>query len=65
MYSIIRLYQQTNRVEAIRQAGGRRNIIDNETLDLIIMLLEANPLIKLREIKEKVREIWPTKIRFS
>ena len=29
------------------------------------MLLEANPLIKLREIKEKVREIWPTKIHFS
>ena len=45
--------------------SGTPGIIDNETLDMIIMLLKANPLIKLREIKEKVQEIWPTKINFS
>ncbi|KAG7162712.1 putative DDE superfamily endonuclease domain-containing protein 49 [Homarus americanus] len=63
-YSIVRVYQRENRVEAAH-AGGRHKIIDNETLDLIVMLLEANPMMTLREIKEEVMDIFPTKPHFS
>ncbi|KAG7154532.1 putative DDE superfamily endonuclease domain-containing protein 27 [Homarus americanus] len=62
-YSIVRVYQRENRVEAAH-AGGRHKIIDNETLDLIVMLLEANPMMTLREIKEEVMDIFPTKPHF-
>ena len=48
-YSMVRLYQQEARVASFSQAGGRANRIDNETLDLIISLIEANTLIKLRK----------------
>ncbi|KAG7165037.1 putative DDE superfamily endonuclease domain-containing protein 13 [Homarus americanus] len=64
-YSTVRVYQRENRVEAAH-AGGRHKIIDNETLDLIlVMLLEANPMMTLREIKEEVMDIFPTKPHFS
>ncbi|KAG7163774.1 putative DDE superfamily endonuclease domain-containing protein 10 [Homarus americanus] len=63
-YSIVRVYQRENKVEAAH-AGGRHKIIDNETLDLIVMLLEANPMMTLREIKEEVMDIFPTKPHFS
>ncbi|KAG7176702.1 putative DDE superfamily endonuclease domain-containing protein 70 [Homarus americanus] len=51
-YSTVRVYQRENGVEAAH-AGGRHKIIDNETLDLIVMLLEANPMMTLTEIKEE------------
>ncbi|KAG7159351.1 putative DDE superfamily endonuclease domain-containing protein 39 [Homarus americanus] len=63
-YSIVRVYQRENRVEAAH-TGGRHKIIDNETLDLIVMLLEASPMMTLREIKEEVMDIFPTKPHFS
>ncbi|KAG7170127.1 putative DDE superfamily endonuclease domain-containing protein 48 [Homarus americanus] len=63
-YSIVRVYQRENRVE-VAHAGGRHKIIDNETLDLIVMLLEVNPMMTLREIKEEVMDIFPTKPHFS
>ena len=49
----------------ISQAGGRANRIDNKTLNFIILLIEANPLIKLREIKLIVRDLWPEKPHFN
>ena len=66
-YSIVRLYlyQQQGCIASIRQAGGRANHIANETLHLIIFLMEANPLIKLREIKVIVRELWLEKQHFA
>ena len=63
-YSIIRVYQRENRVEAVH-AGGRPKVIDNETMDLIVMLIEGNPLMTLKEIKEEVMEIFPRKPVFS
>lgn len=63
-YSIVRCYQQNNRTNA-SHSGGRPKLIDNETLDLIVMLIEANPLISLKEMKEEVRQVWPAKPYFS
>ncbi|KAG7170623.1 uncharacterized protein LOC121864144 isoform X3 [Homarus americanus] len=63
-YSIVRVYQHENRVEAAH-AGGRHKIIDNETLDLTVMLLEANPMMTLTEIKEVVMDKFPIKPHFS
>ncbi|KAG7159526.1 putative DDE superfamily endonuclease domain-containing protein 44 [Homarus americanus] len=58
------VYQMPKEAEAAH-AGSRHKIIDNETLDLIVMLLEANPMMTLREIKEEVMDIFPTKPHFS
>jgi len=62
--SIVRVCQRENRAE-VAHAGGRRKVIDNEPLDLIVMVLEANNMMTLREIKEKVTEIFPPKPHFS
>lgn len=63
-YGIIRRFQASNIVEAVH-AGGRRRIIDNETLDFIVMLIEADPLLTLGQIRDTVGQIWPTKPGFS
>ena len=39
-YSIIRCYQRHGRTDSTH-AGGRPRVIDNETLDLAVMLIEA------------------------
>lgn len=64
-YSIVRTYQREDRSEALCQAGGRPKSLDNETLDLIVLLLEANPEITLRRLLEEVRALWPLKPAFS
>ena len=63
-YAIIRRFQNINVVEAMH-AGGRPKIIDNETLDFIVMLIEADPLLTLIQVKILVRQIWPAKPEFS
>ena len=63
-YGIVRNYQQTERVQAVH-AGGRRKIIDNEMIDLILMIIENNPLLTLTQIREEARNIWPDKSDFS
>ena len=63
-YSIVRCFQTTGRIETI-QRGGRSSLIDNETVDFIIMLIEDNPLYTLRSLVSEVREVFPTKPFFS
>ena len=63
-YGVIRNYQLTNRMDATH-AGGRPKITDNEKLDFIILLFEANPLLTLKQVKEEFRQVWPNKPDFS
>ena len=64
-YSIVSTYVKEGRTETLGQRGGRQKIIDNETLDFISLLLEATPQQPLRQIKQTIREIWPTKPHFN
>lgn len=56
----MQIYQRENKDKAAH-AGSRRKIIDNKTLDLIVMLSEAITMTTLREIKEEAMDILPTK----
>ena len=40
-------------------AGGRPPKLDQESVDLLVMLIEANPCITLREMNRTLREILP------
>ena len=64
-YSIVTRYVKEGRTESIGHRGGRRCVIDNETIDFLVLLLEANPDLTLRCMKETVREIWPGKPHFN
>ena len=64
-YEIIRTKQRTGQTNAVRGKGGRSSVIDNETIDLIVLLIEENPLITLRSMVAEVREVWPEKTHFS
>ena len=64
-YSIIRLYQSENRVEAMAHAGGRPQSIDGDTLELITMLIEAYPQWTTKQLREEVCSIFSNKPSFS
>ena len=40
-------------------------MIDNETLDLAVMLIESNPLITLNHLKNEILAVFSTKPTFS
>ena len=63
-YSIIRCYQHHGKTDSTH-AGGRPRVISNETLDLTVMLIEANPLITLKNLNEEIGAVSPLKPRFD
>ena len=60
-YSIITCYVKEGRSNSYPRRGGRTRVIDDETMDFIVLLLEAKPDSTLRELKETVRDEWPDK----
>ena len=64
-YSIVTTFQRQSRTTAIEQAGGRPKVIDDETLDLVVTLLEAYPALTLKQLITEVRTLWPGKPHFS
>ena len=64
-YSIVSVFQREDRTATVRQAGGRPKAVDNETLDLVILLLEAKPLLTLKQLVDEVRTMWPRKAHFT
>ena len=63
-YSITRCYQRHGKTDSTH-AGGRPRVISHETLDLAVMLIEANPLITLKNLNEEIRAVSPLKPRFD
>ena len=61
-YSIVRLHQEYHRVEPLIGGGGRPHIIDNETFDLAVMLIEGNPLLTLNQLKNEILTTFTTKL---
>ena len=60
-YSIIRRFQATGEVGRGPAAGGRKSKIDQESIDFIVSLIEANPCITLREMRSSLLEIFISK----
>ena len=64
-YSIVGTYVKEGRVGTLSHGGGRQNIIDDETMDFLVLLLGSNCLLTLKELKDTVRSVWPEKPHFS
>ena len=64
-YSIVTCYVKEGRTDSLGHRGGRSCSIDDETIDFMVLLLEANPSLTLRELKETVRETWTNKPFFN
>lgn len=63
-YTIIRQYQQTGSIET-RHGGGRRASLDNESIDFLVMIVEAEPTITIKRLNTTLREIFPLKQHVS
>jgi len=64
-YSVIRTYKRSGSNVAAPHGGGRRVKVDAESLDFLIMLIEANPCITLKEMNSQLREVFTTKPHIS
>lgn len=60
-YSIIYRYQRDGAAAAEQPSGGRPSKLDNESRDLLLMIVEDIPAITLRNLNRRFREIWPHK----
>ena len=58
-YSVIRNYTATGRRFILPHAGGRPWKLDDNCIDFLIMMIEANPSITLRGMNKQLRETWP------
>lgn len=63
-YTIIRHYQRTGSYQT-HHGGGRRLSIDNESIDFLVSVIEAEPTIPIKNLNEILREVFPRKQRVS
>ncbi|XP_034144995.1 uncharacterized protein LOC114829938 [Esox lucius] len=54
--SIIRIFQQTNRMQRLPPSGGRGKLLNNDQELAIVEMVVANNAIKLHEIKTRIVE---------
>ena len=64
-YTIIRRYQQNGQAARLPRAGGRPLSLDRESIDFLILLIEANPCITLNELNDTLRDVFPGKPHVS
>lgn len=65
-YTIVRRYERTGMVGTLDPAGrGRPSKLDDESINFLIMLIEANPSITLKRLNEEFRDTWPDKPHVS
>ena len=60
-YSIIRRYQENGRRERGPHGGSRAPVLDGESVDFLLMLIEDNPCITIREMNRTLQEGFPNK----
>lgn len=60
-YGIIKKYQEKGHVDDGRVDSGRKRKIDDESLDFLVLMIEAVPTITLNELNQALREAFPTK----
>ena len=64
-YTVVRRYQQTGVANRRPRAGGRNSSLDREAIDFLVMLIEDNPCITLKEMNTLLREVFPRKPRVT
>ena len=60
-YGIIRNYQKKGHFDDGRVDSGRKRKIDDESLDFLVMMIEAVPTIAINELNQALRESFPAK----
>ena len=60
-WSIIARYLRTGEVTPKPRGGRTTNKLDNESRDLLVMCLEDNPQLTLKQLSLILQETWPTK----
>lgn len=60
-YSIVRRFQATGHVARAPPSGGRQPKLDQESIDFLCLLVDANPCITLKELNATLRDIFPRK----
>ena len=60
-YSIIRNYAMTGRSVPLARGGGRPLLLDRESKDFFVGLIEEDPMITLQSMKERYRVAFPDK----
>lgn len=64
-YTIVRRYQRTGDVMDMRSSGGRKKLLDNESIDFLVMMVEDVPTISVRELNEYLRATFNLKPHVS
>ena len=59
-YSIVRKYQDT-RESARRHAGGRKPLLDRESVEFLVLIIQSNPCITLKELNTTLRQVFNRK----
>ena len=62
-YSIIAKYVRSGEVEA-RHGGGRQPKVDNESIDFVVLLIQATPTITLHDLNLELRRTFPRKAHY-
>ena len=60
-YSIVKTYAETGRKTPLARGGGRPKIIDSESIDFLIELIEKEPMVTLKYMKEQLQNHFPHK----
>ena len=65
-YAVIRQYQR-QLAEPLAEARrpGRQKILDDESIDLLVMLVEGNVTITVKDLNRSLREVFPQKRQVS
>ena len=64
-WSIIARYIRTGAVATRPRGGPRHSKLDNESIDLMVMCLEDNPQLTLKQLNGILRDTWPAKHQVS
>ena len=56
-YAVVGCFARQGRIEAMEHAGGRPKKIDEETIDFISTLIEADPLKTIKQLVDDVTSL--------
>ena len=66
-YAVIRQYQRQQAEPLAEAIGkpGRQKLLDDESLDLLVMLVEGNVTITVNDLNRSLREVFPRRRQVS
>ena len=64
-WSVVAKWKRSGEVTASARGGNRPHKVDDETRDLLLMVIDSDPTITLQRLNNLLRETWPEKPRVS